>query len=309
MNSRTSIALFGISFLVAASALASEGYVTRNVYLRAGPDAGYPSVARLRAGSQVQIEGCVDGWSWCDVTDGEQRGWVAGYSLREEYEGRRVYLRDYGVQIGIPIVSFELGTYWGDHYRNRSWYGKRERWSHVRPQYRVDEHRSDRREDSHNTTSHGDTRTSVRSGDAARYSPARANEPAYQNTAVQPHTRIDRQNAQDRSGEEAGRVRVRPNESMNAPAQARQASSEPHPHQRSDNRAESARTDSGQARPMARTAPVAAAPAAAAPPRVIAEHNAAARVPRSDAPSKPAREHDKKDAKDDNDGHRHDPKS
>lgn len=125
----------GLSLFASAAAFASAGYVTRSVSLRAGPDASYPAVARLRAGSSVDIEGCIDGWSWCDVGDGQDRGWMAGRYLQQEYEGRRVLVPTYGVQIGIPIVSFTFGSYWQDHYQSRSWYGQRDHWSHVQPHY------------------------------------------------------------------------------------------------------------------------------------------------------------------------------
>lgn len=128
-------ALAVLSLCAATAAFAHEGYVTANVTLRAGPDAGYPGVLRLRAGTPIGIEGCVDGWSWCDVVAGEERGWVPGAYLQEEYDGRRVLVRDYGVRIGIPVVSFVFGNYWDNYYRGRSWYGHRERWSHVQPRY------------------------------------------------------------------------------------------------------------------------------------------------------------------------------
>src|ERR1700757_2317808 len=122
--------------LATASVFAAEGYVTGNVNLRAGPDTSYPSVTRLHAGTTVEIMGCVDGWAWCDVSSGYDRGWMAGDYLQEEYEGRRVLVPSYGVQIDIPIVSFVFADYWNDHYRQRSWYANREHWSHVQPQYR-----------------------------------------------------------------------------------------------------------------------------------------------------------------------------
>lgn len=126
----------GLSLFAIAPVFAAEGYITGDASLRAGPDTSYPRVSMLSAGTPVAIMGCVDGWSWCDVSVGDDRGWVAGNFLQEEYRGQRVYVTGYGAQIGIPIVAFVFGTYWGEHYRNRSWYGEREHWSHFRPQYR-----------------------------------------------------------------------------------------------------------------------------------------------------------------------------
>jgi uncharacterized protein YraI len=128
-------AALSLSVFVATAAVAGEGYVTTDVSLRAGPDAGYPDVAMLYAGSPVAIEGCVDGWSWCDVASGDSRGWLPANYLQHEYRGQRVLIPEYGVRIGIPVISFVFGTYWGSHYRDRSWYGNRERWSQVTPQY------------------------------------------------------------------------------------------------------------------------------------------------------------------------------
>ena len=128
-------AIAGASLAAATTAFAGEGYITANVSLRAGPDAGYPAVMGLRVGTPVMIEGCVDGWSWCDVSVGEDRGWVSGAYLQEDYDGRRVLVRDYGVRIGIPVVSFVFGDYWDHHYRGRSWYSNRDRYSHVQPHY------------------------------------------------------------------------------------------------------------------------------------------------------------------------------
>lgn len=125
-----------LSIFAITSAFAADGYVTGDVNLRAGPDISYPRVSMLDAGTPVAIEGCVNGWSWCDVAAGDNRGWVAGNFLQEEYQGQRVFVPEYGVQIGIPIVAFVFGAYWDEHYRNRSWYSEREHWSQVRPQYR-----------------------------------------------------------------------------------------------------------------------------------------------------------------------------
>ena len=128
------LALLAVTLLAPLSALASDGYVNGYVNLRAGPGTRYPRLMTLQPGTAVAVHGCINGWRWCDVGAQGERGWVDGGYLQYPYGNRRVVLSNYGSQIGIPIVSFTLGTYWGDHYSNRSWYGERQRWSD--PQYR-----------------------------------------------------------------------------------------------------------------------------------------------------------------------------
>ena len=168
------IAVLGISLFAVTSAFAADGYVTGDVNLRAGPDSSYPSVAMLGSGTPVAIQGCVDGWSWCDVATGNDRGWVAGNFLQEEYQGQRVLVPSYGVQIGIPIVAFAFGTYWDDHYRDRSWYHDRDRWSHVTPHYRPvavhggsHEHTYTSSQGSSHNAAHGDSHGSYASHNGA----------------------------------------------------------------------------------------------------------------------------------------------
>ena len=124
-----------IALFTSASAFAYDGYITRSVSLRAGPDSSYPRVAHLSAGSSVVIEGCVDDWTWCDVSAHHGRGWVSASYLQNEYHGSRVLVPQYGVQIGIPIVSFVFGSYWDDHYRSQSWYHQRQHYSEVSTRY------------------------------------------------------------------------------------------------------------------------------------------------------------------------------
>ena len=89
----------------------------------------------LSADTPVTIEGCIDGWTWCDVIANGERGWVPGTYLQEEYSGERVYVIDYGSRVGIPVVSFSLGLYWSSHYHNRPFYGQRQQWESraIRP--------------------------------------------------------------------------------------------------------------------------------------------------------------------------------
>src|SRR5262245_6238174 len=104
---------------------AAEGYVVADISLQAGPDPAYPSLEELSAGTPVSIQGCLDGWTWCDVVAVGDRGWVPGTFLEESYGGQRVVVIDYGPRIGIPIVTFSIGAYWDRHYHSRPFYAER----------------------------------------------------------------------------------------------------------------------------------------------------------------------------------------
>ncbi|MDE1898141.1 MAG: SH3 domain-containing protein [Xanthomonadaceae bacterium] len=129
-------ALLAVALLTALPALAADGYVNGYVNLRAGPDTRYPRIMTLRPGTAIAVYGCLDNWSWCDVGTQGERGWIAGDFVQYPYNNQRVVLSTYGARIGIPIVSFVLNAYWGDHYSNRSWYGERQRWEQPGRGYR-----------------------------------------------------------------------------------------------------------------------------------------------------------------------------
>jgi uncharacterized protein YraI len=124
--------LVALLMLAPAAAFAADGYVITNVNMRAGPDPGYPIVQVLPVNSWVSVQGCTTGWEWCDVISGPSRGWVAGTYIAYMYNSQPVYVADYGSQIGIPIVSFVIGTYWANYYANRPFYRDRSRW-YARP--------------------------------------------------------------------------------------------------------------------------------------------------------------------------------
>ena len=92
------------------AAHAADAYVVADISLNAGPDTDYPPIDNLSAGTEVDVNGCIEGYSWCDVSAGPDRGWVPGSFLEQEYDNQPVYLIDYGPRIGIPVVSFDIGV-------------------------------------------------------------------------------------------------------------------------------------------------------------------------------------------------------
>ena len=127
---RLSWIAFALLQVVPLWAQASDGFVTANVNLRAGPAVDYPRVATLSAGTPVSIQGCTEGWEWCDVIAFGNRGWVVGDYLQYDYDNRRVLVPDYSARVGIPVVTFVIGNYWNSYYRDRPFYQQRDHWYH-----------------------------------------------------------------------------------------------------------------------------------------------------------------------------------
>lgn len=124
---RSALRALAVAALMALPAVAQAApwqwaVATTDVNLRAGPSTDYPAVATVYAGSQIQLFGCLQDWSWCDVAWSGIRGWMAGDYIEVAYNQRRYDVPDVGVVIGIPFIGFDMDSYWGDHYRDRPWY-------------------------------------------------------------------------------------------------------------------------------------------------------------------------------------------
>jgi uncharacterized protein YraI len=115
----------GASVLVAAPANAVPGFATDRLDVKAGPDYDYPTVAYVRSGTQLEINGCLSDWSWCDVSTSRGRGWVLGEDIVAQRNGRRIV---YGMAWGVPTLTFNVRTYWDSNYRNRGFYRDRDNW-------------------------------------------------------------------------------------------------------------------------------------------------------------------------------------
>ena len=116
-----------------ASAAAQQAFTTRPVDLRAGPDRGYPQVAYIGPNRSVYVNGCLDDYRWCDITAGSNRGWAYSRYIEYPYQNRRLPIYGNGQTLALPIVSFILGNYWNDNYRNRPFYNSQDNWNNWRP--------------------------------------------------------------------------------------------------------------------------------------------------------------------------------
>lgn len=122
-----------LSVASGAASAQSQAYTNQPVYLYAGPAQDYPVVAQLPSGQPVVVYGCVSGYTWCDVAIAQARGWVYGGYLTYPYQGSNVPIMTYGTAIGLPLITFSIGTYWDRYYRGRPWYPDRGRWANHPP--------------------------------------------------------------------------------------------------------------------------------------------------------------------------------
>jgi uncharacterized protein YraI len=79
---RPGVLLFLVAaLLVAVAARAGNAYTQGQVHLRAGPSSDYPLVLSIPPNSLLNVNGCLDDLTWCDVDWEGNRGWVYGNYL------------------------------------------------------------------------------------------------------------------------------------------------------------------------------------------------------------------------------------
>ena len=123
-------AALGLVGATGVAAAAVPGYTLPEANLRAGPGRDYPFISQVPPGRPAEIFGCVGGWGWCDVDVDGARGWISGRKLQVLDDGRRMGLSYYGPRFGLPVIQFDIGTYWGQYYQGRPFFAEHQRWDH-----------------------------------------------------------------------------------------------------------------------------------------------------------------------------------
>lgn len=102
--------LIAIALLLSGPALAQLAHTLQPANVRAGPSSVFPLVTWLPANEPLRVVGCTEGSRWCDVVAGRTRGWISAQYLSDRARNRTV-----------PIVAFDVTSYWEAHYRRRHW--------------------------------------------------------------------------------------------------------------------------------------------------------------------------------------------
>jgi len=114
---------------LAAHADTMQGYTNSSAELLAGPGSDFPAVAHVASGVNIDIMGCVNGFTWCDVSWNGNRGWIDANYLDSIYKDRHVKVTEYGSQEKLPVVVFEQKSYWDNYYRDQPFYTEHRYWT------------------------------------------------------------------------------------------------------------------------------------------------------------------------------------
>jgi uncharacterized protein YraI len=129
MKRRHLLSLLAAATLLAQPVAAQPVAITATpVSLYAGPASSYPEVLRLTANARVTLQACMPDRAWCEVSFGNDRGWLPAASLYVDQRGALVPLPSADALAATPVTGYDMEQYWGVYYQGRPWYGDRHRW-------------------------------------------------------------------------------------------------------------------------------------------------------------------------------------
>lgn len=87
--------------------------------MREGPSTEYEVIRVVPQAARVQVNGCLQGITWCDVTFGTDTGWMsAGLLVANDARNApdaRVPLAVIGAAIGVAIIASRPKVYYRPH--------------------------------------------------------------------------------------------------------------------------------------------------------------------------------------------------
>jgi uncharacterized protein YraI len=123
--------LGGLLLPITGAGAQATGFATADVNMRAGPSTEYPRIIVLPEGGELQVFGCVRGYTWCDVGYFQYRGWVSSRYLSIFYDDYTY--QPYRPRVVVPIITFDFG-YWDTWYPSYPWY-RDYRWRRTYPDW------------------------------------------------------------------------------------------------------------------------------------------------------------------------------
>lgn len=108
MFSKKILGLSMIGVLMASAAMAeTQAAAWTDLNLRAGPGPYYQILGVIPANELVDVQGCLEGATWCKLTYGEIEGWAAGNYLTATVADAPVALTVAGPTIVLKTVTYD----------------------------------------------------------------------------------------------------------------------------------------------------------------------------------------------------------
>lgn len=89
------------------SAYADPAVTTTNVNLRSGPGAGFSSLAKVPASTQVELGQCDAEGAWCNVTVDGKAGFMSGQYLNQAEPDRPSWPRSFTTDNGAEVILYQ----------------------------------------------------------------------------------------------------------------------------------------------------------------------------------------------------------
>lgn len=107
MKLRTSVLAAATTLAIASPAFAISGTANVDLPLRAGPGPMHQIIGNVDRNAIVEVEGCVETGTWCQVTASGQRGWAWGANLTAQRGGQTIVITEQRQQLQVPTVVYQ----------------------------------------------------------------------------------------------------------------------------------------------------------------------------------------------------------
>jgi len=98
------VALFALSGVAAAQSTATA---TTDLNIRSGPGPEYPVVGVIGASQQTNINGCIQGSKWCQVSHNGVEGWAYSDYLTASFSGGQTVVLTERPADAVPAITYE----------------------------------------------------------------------------------------------------------------------------------------------------------------------------------------------------------
>ncbi len=107
MHAKFTLPAAAATLMLGGAAVAMPAVVTADLALRAGPGPAHPIIATLDRNAIVELEGCIDGGTWCRVTTNGVTGWTYSAYLGQQIQNRVVVLPEARTTVQVPTVVYQ----------------------------------------------------------------------------------------------------------------------------------------------------------------------------------------------------------